>query len=519
MNRRRILLPLLSMALLFACGSVSAQREETASMRIDIRKKAGDISPLVFGQFIEHLGRSITGGIYEEGSPLSDSKGFRRDVLDKIKGLHPTILRYPGGTYTKIYHWKDGVGPVEKRPRKMNLIWGGIENNRFGTDEFLRYCRELGCEPFIVVNMGTGTPEEAADWVEYCNGTADTYYANLRRSNGHAEPYNVRFWGLGNEEYAVEDAGHLQNPARFVDEAWQFVKLMKLTDPSIKLVMPGNIESMESNRVLLNGLGPVTDYLSLHYYAGTRPNEPASLFQSISNFETLLRRADTLVSGFPSHVKNFPSWYRFPARQEPIGLSVDEWGIWESGGKGTYNLETSFGWRHALATASFLNVFLRNASVVRMATWSQTVNVLGCIISDKEGSVCQTVYYPLQYYREYCSGQNVDVQTEVPAAHGVNGATALDAAGTYDEQKRTMTLFVVNRDRETAFKTTIALSGEQVKETDVIELTGESFEAANTLETKNRNVVKVSKRQNVTPNREIVFRPGSITVCVFRIKD
>jgi alpha-N-arabinofuranosidase len=181
----------LCVALLVALARVSVCAQETATIRVDLGKMSGEISPYIFGQFIEYLGRSITGGIYEEGSPLSDSMGFRRDVLEKLHGLRPSVLRFPGGTFTKVYHWKDGIGPKERRPKRKNVIWGGIEDNRFGTDEYIRYCRQLGCEPFIVVNMGTGTPEEAADWVEYCNGTDDTHYANLRRSNGHPDPYNV----------------------------------------------------------------------------------------------------------------------------------------------------------------------------------------------------------------------------------------------------------------------------------------------------------------------------------------
>jgi len=257
---------------------------------------------------------------------------------------------------------------------------------------------------------------------------------------------------------------------------------------------------------------------SVHYYAGTKQNDPATLYQSISNFETLLRRLDTLVTEYPPKVRDFPVWYRFPPRQGPIGLSVDEWGIWESGGKGTYNWETIYGWRHALATASFLNVFMRNAGVVGIATWSQSVNVLGCIMTDKEGSVCQTVYYPLQYYREYCSRRGVEVQTETPAMHTSDGMAALDAAGSYDEERNTLTLFVVNRDPETAFRTNIALSAKQVKQTDVIELTGDSLEAANTLENRNHNVVRTNREQNVTPKQEITFRPGSITLCVFHLQ-
>ena len=196
--------------------------------------RSATIDPNIYGNFIEHLGRCIYGGIYEENSPLSDERGFRLDVLEAIKGLNVPVLRWPGGNFVSGYHWMDGIGPKEKRPRKVDWAWHAEESNRFGTDEFIEYCREVGTEPYICVNLGTGTIDEAAAWVEYCNGTGDTYYANLRRQNGHPEPYNVKYWGLGNEMY-----GFWQIGAKTADDyaklAMEAAKLMKWTDPSIKL--------------------------------------------------------------------------------------------------------------------------------------------------------------------------------------------------------------------------------------------------------------------------------------------
>ena len=159
------------------------------------------ISRHIYGHFAEHLGRCIYGGVFDEGSPLSDERGYRLDVLEAAKDLRMPILRWPGGNFVSGYHWTDGIGPREERPRKTELAWFSEESNRFGTDEFIEYCRLMGTEPYICVNMGTGTMDEAQAWVEYCNGTSDTYWANLRRANGHEEPYNVKYWGLGNEMY------------------------------------------------------------------------------------------------------------------------------------------------------------------------------------------------------------------------------------------------------------------------------------------------------------------------------
>ena len=157
------------------------------------------ISPLIFGHFIEFIENCMIGGVYDPDSPASDEKGIRQDVLEKAKGLRPAILRWPGGTFANTYHWMDAIGPLPQRRKRKNLIWGGIVDNAFGTAEFIQYCRALGAEPMLCVNMASGTAQEAAEWVEYCNGPVTSEYGRIRVERGHPEPYNVKFWSLGNE--------------------------------------------------------------------------------------------------------------------------------------------------------------------------------------------------------------------------------------------------------------------------------------------------------------------------------
>jgi alpha-L-arabinofuranosidase len=192
---------------------------------IDLGRRLGTVDRRIFGQFIEHIGRCIYGGVYDEGSPLADARGFRRDVLDAARPLRIPILRWPGGNFVSGYHWLDGVGPRDRRPRRSELAWYAEESNRFGTDEFIEYCRVLGTEPFICVNMGSGTMDEAQAWVEYCNGTGNTSWANLRRQHGHAEPYRVRYWGLGNEMYGGWQIGNM-NAHDYVKKARAFAMVM-----------------------------------------------------------------------------------------------------------------------------------------------------------------------------------------------------------------------------------------------------------------------------------------------------
>ena len=180
-----------------------------ARIGIDLNRRIGKVDRRIFGNFIEHLGRCIYGGIYEEGSPLSDTAGFRRDVLDAVRPLRVPVLRWPGGNFVSGYHWLDGVGPAADRPRRMELAGHAEESNRFGTNEFIQYCRAIGAEPYICVNMGSGTMDEAQAWLEYCNGTGNTYWANLRRQHGYPEPHRVHYWGLGNEMYGGWQIGSL----------------------------------------------------------------------------------------------------------------------------------------------------------------------------------------------------------------------------------------------------------------------------------------------------------------------
>jgi alpha-N-arabinofuranosidase len=419
--------------------------KEKAGISVDLNEERGVVSPDIYGQFIEHLGRAIYGGIFDE-----TNMRFRKDVLEKVKALKAPLMRYPGGTVTKIYHWKDGIGPVDKRPVRRNLIWGGEDTNHFGTDEFMQYSEEIGAKPFLTVNMNSGTAEEASDWVEYCNANGNSYFATLRKANGHAAPYNVKYWGLGNEEAAKEDAGLLQNPDDYIKKAWYFAKLMKLQDPDISLVLVGDND--EWNRKILTEMHPICDYISLHLYASSQPGRPETLFTSIASMEEKIMATAKLIKEIaPEKVDHFNRWYRFPSRQHPVKIALDEWGIWESGGSGDYDLEVKYNWNHALGVATFFNIFYRHADVIGMATWAQTVNVLAPVMTDKDRVFLQTVYYPMMLYRQLCGNKSVGVKVDGPAS--------LDVAATVDEEKKVLTLSIVNQDPQQDIETALNRKG------------------------------------------------------------
>jgi len=483
-----------------------------ATVTVNVNQVTADISPLIYGQFIEHLGRAIYGGIYDENSPLSDANGFRKDVVEKVRALRPPLMRYPGGTVTKIYHWKDGIGPKPARTARRNLIWGGEDSNRVGTDEFMAYSKLINAEPFLTVNMATGTPEEASDWVEYCNATGNSFYAALRAKHGHAVPYNVKFWGLGNEEAANPDVGILQNPADYVKQAWFFAKLMKLQDPGIQLIMVGADEHW--NKTVLEGLHPICDFLSLHLYAGSQAGLPYSLFTSVAKMEEkTVAAAAQIKSLTPATPDPLSKWYRFPGRKGPVKIAVDEWGIWESNGQGTYGLEQTYNWNHALGVACFLNMFQRHADVIGLATWAQTVNVLAPVMTTDKEIVCQTIYYPMALYRQLCGSRNVLTTIDCAALPNSENLPILDVASSIDEAGQTLSVAIVNRSATDQIELELKIDGAGTKGPwNLHELNASSINDENTVREPQKNVVKIQSRSLPEVPGHQVVPAHSITV-------
>jgi alpha-N-arabinofuranosidase len=262
---------------------------------IDPARPVGRLDRKVFGGFVEHLGRCIYGGLYEEGSPLSDDRGFRKDVLGLLRELRPGVLRWPGGNFVSNYHWADGIGPRDGRPRRPELAWGGEESNRFGTDEYLAYCAELGTEPYICLNMGTGTLADALAWVEYCNSAGNTAWAERRRSNGRGEPWRVTYWGLGNEMYGDWQVGAF-TAEEYVREATRWARAIRMLDPRAKLVSCGMNGWNEWDRVVIDGMASLVDYHSLHIYTGsddywTNVLQPHQAERAIRCTRALIERA------------------------------------------------------------------------------------------------------------------------------------------------------------------------------------------------------------------------------------
>lgn len=492
-----------------------------AEISINLNQEQEKISPLIYGQFIEFLGRCIDGGIYDENSPLSNEQGFRKDVLKSVQELRTPLLRFPGGTVVKIYHWKDGIGVKSNRPKRKNLIWGGIMDNHFGTAEFVKYCREIGAEPFLVVNMSTDSPNDASDWVEYCNGTGDTYWANLRRSHGHKEPFNVRYWGIGNEEYATPDAGKHQSVDDYIEDSWLFLKLMKLQDPSIKITLVGNPVDLAWSRKVVTEMHPVCDFLAVHFYSIPSDSKYSTLVKSVEQFSDQLDSMRVLLKEIPKEVHDFPSWYRFPPRTEPLKLAIDEWGIWDiksDKGTGAYNMEYPYNWSHALAVGKFLNLFQRNADIIGLATWAQMVNVLAPIMTTKEGSYHQTVYTPLQAYRQFSQKNNLPIVVNSPEIE--NQFKFIDASASISDDKKEVVIAVLNLSENKHAEVTINLNNSEIDSrlqlTNQIVYTAPSLNAFNTLKKNLVTETKINKTINSKNGFKLKLQPSSINFFIFK---
>ena len=472
--------PLLGWALPTRQDAVAAPAPATAKIKIDFDRKIGAIDPNIYGNFTEHLGRCIYGGIYEEGSSLSDSDGFRKDVLDAVRGMHVSVLRWPGGNFSSGYNWKDGIGPKDARPRRWDTAWQEEESNRFGTDEFIEYCRKLGVEPYICVNMGTGAMQDAADWVEYCNATTDTYWANLRKKNGHPEPYNVKYWALGNEVYGSWQAGH-KDAAAYSADALEFGKMMRWVDPSIKLVACGG-PGVDWNLPVLEKLVDLVDYISLHHYGGSL--DTAKEFTDAHEFENQIRTLDAVITAIMSRT----------GKKQRVAIAVDEWNIWFRSWfhRGdNHMLEEVYNLRDALWVASALNTFHRNCQAVKLADVAQLVNVIAPIMSSPTGIVLQTTYYPLKLYTEHCGNVALDALVRSDAFPALPEVPYLDVSATTNDGNQSLTLAVVNRHPTADISVDIAIEGFTPQSSgDLYEINGPSLDATNTFAAPNQVTAK-----------------------------
>jgi len=502
-----------------ATGQTTAQVSGPVRLYIDMRRTRATLDRNVFGSFLEHLGRAIYEGIYDPGSPLSDSNGYRKDVLEEIRKLNVPIVRYPGGNFVSGYNWLDGVGPAKERPRVLDKAWNALNNNQFGTNEFLAWCKAAGTEPLLAVNLGTGTPEEAAALVEYCNVEKGTRWSDLRRKHGVAEPHRVQHWCLGNEMDGPWQIGHMP-AAEYGLKAADAGRQMRYVDRELTLVAcgssgPGMNTYLEWDRTVLEQCYPYVDAISLHRYFS---NEGAETGGDSSKFLALNLSMERQIAEVASVCDFVRGRLKSPKK---LWLSFDEWNVWYRARSGAavngnrqeapHLLEEVYNLEDALLVGGCINTLLRSADRVRIGCLAQLVNVIAPLMTNANGLVRQTILYPYSWALRYGRGEVLDLAVQNGAAYEVSAtekAPYLDIAGTLQAEDGVVSLFVLNRDLVKPRQLDLNWEGKPAtKLVTSLVLTGTDLKASNDFAAPNRVVPKETEKPVVSGGHTMIEVP------------
>ncbi|MDO9712703.1 arabinosylfuranosidase ArfA [Paracraurococcus lichenis] len=397
----------------------------------------GETDRRLFGAFVEHLGRCVYGGIYEPGHPTADARGFRGDVLALVKELAPTIMRYPGGNFVSGYNWEDGVGPVEQRPRRLDLAWMSTETNQFGTNEFMDWCRAAGIEPMMAVNLGTRGPDAARNLLEYCNHHGGTAWSDLRRAHGWEQPHDVKFWCLGNEM-----DGPWQMERKTAEEygrvAAETAKLMKWLDPSIELSACGSSSRTMAtfgaweDKVLEHTFDHV-DYISLHTYLNNYAQDTGAFLASPDMMDWFIEEVVAIADSVAARRRS----------RKRIMLSFDEWNVWYRTRRraadrvkpgwpvAPHILEEVYTMEDALAFGGACISLLNHADRVKSACLAQLVNAIAPIMTENGGPAWrQTIFFPFADFSNLGRGRVLQARLDSPTY----AATYYDPRGSDDHR-------------------------------------------------------------------------------------
>jgi alpha-L-arabinofuranosidase len=374
----------------------------------------------LFGAFLEHLGRAIYTGVYEPDSPLADKKGFRTDVIGEVKGLGVPVMRYPGGNFVSGYNWLDGVGPKDKRPAVLERAWNSLETNQFGTNDFIEWCGLVGTEPLLAFNLGTGTPEMAVAYVEYCNVDKGTRWSELRRSHGYDRPHNVRSWCLGNEMDGPWQMGHM-TAREYGRKARDTARQIRVIDRGLQLIACGSSNpSMPTylvwDREVLEECYDQVDAISLHNYFGNTPEMTGNSTARYLGLNLDMERQIREIAAVCDYVQGAQK------SRKQLWLSFDEWNVWYRARGGAFAdgrrtfapklLEEVYNLEDALLVGGFVNTLLRQSDRVRVACLAQILNVIAPLVTNKTTVLRQSIFYPYAWALRYARGRLLDMWIE-----------------------------------------------------------------------------------------------------------
>ncbi|MFG2472291.1 alpha-N-arabinofuranosidase [Streptomyces canus] len=438
----------------------------TARFVLDPAFAVGDVDPRLFGSFVEHLGRCVYTGLYEPGHPAADADGLRTDVLELVRELGVTAIRYPGGNFVSGYDWEDGVGPKDSRPHRLDLAWRSTETNQFGLSEFMRFVGKVdGAEPMLAVNLGTRGVKEAVELLEYANHPGGTARSDQRRGHGDEDPYGVRLWCLGNEMDGPWQIGH-KDADEYGKLAAATAWAMRLVDPDVQLVACGSSAQFMPTfgaweSTVLQHTYDLVDYVSMHAYYEEKDGDRDSFLASAVDTESFIENVIATCDHVGARLKS----------GKRIHISFDEWNVWYSSRpdpeprnwqEAPRLLEDVYSVTDAVVFGSLLIALLRHADRVRIACLAQLVNVIAPIMTEPGGPAWrQTTFFPFAQASRYGRGRvlQVNVDSPVYATGKFGDVPLLQATAVLDEATGAVTVFAVNRGQSDALPLEIDLRG------------------------------------------------------------
>jgi alpha-N-arabinofuranosidase len=496
-----------------------------AKMILDKDYVISKIDNRIFGSFIEHLGRAVYGGIYEPGHPDADEHGFRKDVLALINELKVPIVRYPGGNFVSGYNWEDGIGPKNKRPEKLDLAWRTIETNQFGTDEFIQWCKKAGTEPMMVVNLGTRGPDEARNFLEYCNHKGGSYYSDLRISNGYNEPHAVKLWCLGNEMDGPWQICH-KTAEEYGRIAVETAKVMKRVDPSIELVACGSSNSSmptfaQWEATVLEHTYDYIDYISLHNYYGNPDDDTPNYLAKSIDMDCFIKKIIATCDFVKAKKRS----------RKTINFSFDEWNVWyhsrnqdkeiEPWAIAPPLLEDIYNFEDAILVGLMLITLLKNSERVKIACLAQLVNVIAPIMTENGGTAWrQTIFYPFMHVSRFGRGTalNSIIKSEKYDSKDFTDVPYLDTVSVLSDDESEITIFAVNRSMDETLKLDCDIrSFPDFKLIEAITMTSNDKKARNSKSNPN-NVVPQKFSNYAINNNELTAELPKLSWNVFRLK-
>lgn len=496
---------------------------------IIIRKQAlGQADRMLYGHFLEHFHRQIYGGVYDPASPFADEDGFRKDVIEALRRINTPIIRWPGGCYVSAYDWHFGVG--KNRVPTFDKAWRVEESNEFGTDEFIKLCRKIGCEPYICTNAGTGTAEEMSNWVEYCNLRSMGRFARERIENGFSEPHAVKYWSIGNENWGGHEIGS-KDAAEWSRLVRESAKMMLRVDPTLEL-SAASIDDLDWNVSLLRAAGQYLDWISIHSYWDGSPDGITH-----ADYNTVMLRTGEDISGCIDRVR---AYLTALGLEKKIKIAYDEWNlrgwyhpnvidIWNRdvkrqedeafyrneviGPRDNNDRNCTYTMADALFSAAFLNTCLRNCDLVKMACFSPAVNTRGAIYVHKDGIVLRPQYFVFELYTSLLKETVLNVWREnVPVLTGEDGGKAktvdaVDAVVTCDETGYAVA--AVNKSPDSAHELTLSLTDRPCTRMRIHTLTGPSPDSYNDID---RTEVGVAVSEWIDFTGSVTLPPHSVSV-------